>query len=397
MFSHFFQNKNNSSDKIPDKVFRQNINEGIQKILDENRARYQIPGIHVSISSTGCDFPRDFVSGTTTLNGTTSVTTDTLFRIGSITKSFTAVALLKLEAEGLLSLDDTIKKWLPQVPPSWESITIRQLLNHTSGLADYIHIAHDWEKQWLPDELVGFVHNELLHFSPGAGWEYCNTNYLLASMIIHAVTKKTTEEIINDRLLKPLQLSNTYFLPRSCNEDILPRMAHGYASRMNEYPKLPLDVTSYNFSYGDAAFAMISTSHDIAIWLRKLVDGSLLPPEQQKELMNTVNFQEESIQEEHKKAGYGLGIQHDYSSFGEESWWHGGRVPGCRSYMVWLKESDIIITTIINASIDRDTNPVLISDLVAFIQKLEISQKLDQHIPDKTETNNYYSSLMQKS
>jgi len=358
-----------------------NLNEGIQKIIEEDRVKYKIPAIQVSISCPGENLPRDFVSGTTTLNGSSLIKPDNLLQIGSETKSFTAGLVLMLEAEGLLSIDDPIGKWLPQFP-EWKNITIRQLLNHTSGIvsftdiSEYMRIGQDsgWKKQWTPKELISFVINKPLYFSPGAGWHYSSTNYVLAGMVIHAVTGKSVEEEMHLRLFKPLNLFNTYYLPHTYDKDIMQRMVHGYLYEKPENP--PTDATNYNMSMADAAGAIVSTSHDTAIWLRRLFNGSILPIKQLSEMLNMVDTENgQPLASGNKKTGYGLAIWHDFHEFGEESWGHNGTTFGYRASMTYLKCHDVVITTIINNSTDKNDSYDLTKDLISYIQKSDVSKK----------------------
>lgn len=180
----------------------QYINNGIQKIIDDDRVKYDIPGVEVSISFPNEASPRNFVSGTTTINGATLIKADTLFQIGSETKSFTAITLLQLEAEKLLSLDDQIGKWLPHIPHTWKKATIRQLLNHTSGIFNYVEADEFWDAEyknlkrvWTDKELIHFALHKKPYFLPGQGWHYSNTNYVLAGMIIKAATDNTIERV----------------------------------------------------------------------------------------------------------------------------------------------------------------------------------------------------------
>lgn len=334
----------------------------IQKIIDQNCIAHQISGVQVSILLPGENSPRDFVSGTTTLNGVIPVTSNHLFQIGSETKSFTAAALLMLEAEGRLSLDDPIVKWLPQIPVDWQKITVRELLNQSSRLYSYSDsddfvsqlIASDFKKNWNSEELIRFAFDK-----PRCGkWCYSNTNFILAGMIIEAASKDSVEHVMETRLFKPLALTNTYYFPQI--DTILSRMVHGY-SKKGTFPVEPKDITELNLSWGRTSGAIFSNSHDTAIWLKKLLDGTLLPKKQLSELTTVVP--------EDDGAHYGLGIEQDFESFGEETWEHNGGTLGYSSWMVWLKQSDIVITILISdATKDRDDINQLLSDLVNYIK-----------------------------
>lgn len=338
----------------------QKVLHDIQGIIDHDRVAYQMPGIQVSIIFPGRTVPHDFVSGNIELNGHVPISPDHLFQIGSETKSFTAATLLLLEAEGKLSLDDPIGKWLPQLPTAWQGITVRQLLNQDSRLYNYTDsdefkdqlFKSEFKKQWTSNELVQFAFDR----SRCTTWCYSNTNFVLAGMIIEAVTGDSVKHAMNSRLFRPLHLHNTYYIP----DMPLPRMAHGY-SMNGTFQDEPKDVTELNLSWGRTAGAIISNSHDMAIWLRNLLNGKLLPKKQLTELMTTVKEGEEG-------SNYGLGIEQDFESFGQETWEHNGGTLGYSSWMVWLKESDLIITIDVGVTAkDRTDINSLLRDLTDYL------------------------------
>lgn len=356
------------------------INEGIQKIIDENRIKYRVPGIQVSILCPGEEMPRNFVSGTTTENGAVSVKSDDLFQIGSETKSFTSAILLKLEARGQLSIEDTIGKWLPQFYV-WKDITIKQLLNHTSGIVDYfdteefakIEIDSNFKKQWTPDELIRLVINKPSYFSPGQGFHYSNSNYVLAGMMITAATGKSVEEAMKTFLLEPLLLSNTYYLPRPYDENIMQRMAHGYYPIEDNAPFV--DSTEYNMSEADAAGAIISTSEDTAVWIKKLLTSDLLPEEQRNKMITLVSMENgQPLPPSSKKPGYGLGIARHFDSFGGEIWGHDGSTFGYNANMILLKCNNVYISTIMNLR-DEHVSMIISHELISYIQSTDTSKR----------------------
>ena len=201
--------------------------------------------------------------------------------IGSITKTFAATVVLQLAAEGRLSLNDSVQKWLPGVITGHgyhpAQITIRQLLQHTSGLRDYaadprFQTAQALEKTWRPQQLVNIA---LRLGCPVHGWLYSNTNYILLGMIMQKVTGHSPITEIRRRILVPLGLHDTSF-PLTSKQIPAPH-AHGYYGQR--------DVTSLvSPSAAWTAGAMISTAGDVARFYRALLAGRLLPPAQQREL-----------------------------------------------------------------------------------------------------------------
>ncbi|MEU1866614.1 serine hydrolase domain-containing protein [Streptomyces gardneri] len=247
------------------------------------------------------------------------------FRIGSNTKAFTAATVLLLEADGLLSIDDTVAKWLPDAVNAnghdGSKITIRQLLNHTSNLPNYTMNIDGFTtgRVWTPQQLVdGALRKRQPNAQPGEKWEYTNTNYVLAGMIIRAVTGNEPAAEMKTRILDRLGLADTT-LPTTDN-NIYGNFLRGY------YLAGPfiLDMTVTNVSATQTAGAMISTLDDLATFQRALVGGTLLPPAQQTELKTTVPT----------GAGpdYGLGLMRLDTPCGRTAWYHNGVVPGYFSF-----------------------------------------------------------------
>lgn len=354
------------------------LDKTIQQIMDNDRAKYHIPGMQVTVNCPGEQPSRDFVSGTSLKDGGAAIEPDYFFQVGSETKSFIAIIMLQLEAEGVLSIEDKIAKWLPGVNPQWQNITIKQLLNHTSGIFNYTDViaemVHagtltDFTKQWTANELVDLIKGKPLYFEPSHGWHYSNTNYVLAGMIIEVATKKSVDEQINTRLINKIGLSNTHYWPRLYTNEILQRMAHGYSER-GYLPNEPVDVTYVNNSWANAAGGLISNTHDMTTWIRKVSANELLPIPQMIKLTSLVDESDgQPLSPSVNKIGYGLGVQHDFDTFGEEAWWHTGSTLGYNSIVVWLKKSDICFAVNIN-HITQERDVLLVAkDLAAYIQQ----------------------------
>ena len=240
------------------------------------------------------------------------------FHIGSVTKTFVATVVLQLAAEGRLSLNDSVQKWLPGVitGPVYHpaQITIRELLQHTSGLPDYAsgsfltfqNLAQTWQPLQLVDIALGL---------PPVHRVYSNTNYILLGMIIQKVTGQSPITEINRRILAPLGLQGTSF-PLTSTQIPAP-FAHGYYG--------PLDVTNLvNPSPTWTAGAMISTVDDLARFYRALLTGRLLPRAQQRELLTAVRITDSgALFPEH----FGLGIYRIQLPCGT-AWGHDGGYPG---------------------------------------------------------------------
>src|SRR5215218_8940156 len=175
---------------------------------------------------------RRAASGFASLKPTARLRPTDRFRIASVTKTFVATLALQLVAQQGLSLDDTVERWLPGTAPNGGSITIRELLNHTSGLFDYdddqawvsARIS-DPGREWSPRELIAIATSHPPLFPPGEGWSYSNTNYVLVGLVIEAATHKSLADNLQVRVFKPLGLRSTSYPSGTTIGD---RFAHGY-------------------------------------------------------------------------------------------------------------------------------------------------------------------------
>lgn len=272
------------------------------------------------------------------------------FRIASVTKTFTATVLLGLEAEGLLSLDDSVETWLPGVVRGKGyrpgNITVRHLLNHTSGIFDYnmdesfraLYAGDEFDRnrltEWSPRELVDIALAHPPNFQPEQGsrpgtpgrWDYSDTNYILAGMIIEKASGDTYAHAVERLVIKPLGLHDTS-VPGTSPELPAPHATH-YSTLFEEGPKAKVhDVTEFSPTVAFSAGQMISTVGDVNTFLAELLSGGLLPPAQQRQLLDTV-----AVDGDKGHGGpqdrYGLGIRHFKLKKGCWAWGHGGMIPG---------------------------------------------------------------------
>lgn len=242
------------------------------------------------------------------------------FRVGSITKTFTATAVLQLVDEGLLSLDDTLDKYVSGIPDG-DKITVRQLCNHTSGLYNYgedegfvAGLGGDPHRVWTPRELVDVAVSHPPYFPPGQGWHYSNTNYILLGMIIEKVAGSSYEAVIRERIIGPLGLSGTSVAE---TPEMTGEYSHGY-EYSEEGSKELVDRTEYlDPSVVWSAGAMISNLKDLKVWARALAEGELLSDASHKEQVGWVQLPDDP------NSMYGLGILYVYGLEG-----HDGRQPG---------------------------------------------------------------------
>jgi D-alanyl-D-alanine carboxypeptidase len=244
-------------------------------------------------------------------------------RVASNTKMFVAAVVLQLVGEGEVELDAPVERYVPGLVRGngydGTRITVRQLLQHTSGMADYVaDVLADPDANthpWRPEELVALGLSHPPRFAPGAGWAYSNTGYIVLGMVVEAVTGNDLGDEITGRLIRPLGLGSTTY-PEAGDTRIQGRHAHGYYA----FPGQPVtDITELEPSLAGAAGSLISTGPDLTRFVRALLSGKVVRPGLLREMRTTV-----------PGAGYayGLGIGELPLPCGGSAWGHGGNLPG---------------------------------------------------------------------
>ncbi|MFD9466044.1 serine hydrolase domain-containing protein [Streptomyces sp. NPDC060027] len=290
------------------------------------------------------------------------------YRVGSITKTFVSTVLLQLEAEGRLSLDDTVDHWLPGVVRGngndGTAITVRQLLNHTSGVFDYTadegfvrtyflkdgFLRHRYDTS-TPGQLVGIALSHKPDFAPGTSWSYSNTNYVLAGMVIQKVTGHSYASQIRERIIEPLGLHATS-VPGT--RVTVPRPSGRAYSKLAETTTGPTyDVTTLNPTLASSAGEMISDNADLNRFYTALLRGRLLPREQLDEMRTTVEI--DGI----PNARYGLGLIDRELSCGVHVWGHDGGIHGSVSSAVTTADGRHSLAFNFNGDWSGDSDAVI--------------------------------------
>ena len=249
-------------------------------------------------------------------------------RVGSITKTVVATITLQLVGEGRLRLADTVQRWLPGEVPNGSAITIRMLLNHTSGIFDYVNdpawlaaALADPHRDWAPQELVAVAVAHPPLFAPGQGWSYSNTGYVLLGLILERLTGEPLEKLVAQRVTGPLHLHRTFL---ATSADFVRPYAHGYLPP-SETGDGYLDTSSWAPSFAWASGALVSTAADLARFYQALLSGRLLRPALMRAMTTTVT------DAAHPGFGYGLGIYTQRTACGTV-WGHDGGIPGYTSF-----------------------------------------------------------------
>ncbi|GII64702.1 hypothetical protein Skr01_47870 [Sphaerisporangium krabiense] len=271
------------------------------------------------------------------------------WRIGSVTKTFVAALVLRLAAENKLALDDPIGRHLPGLLPRGDQITVRMLLNHTSGVADYATTFDETPAglrrlattAYTPKRLIDIGAGLPPTSAPGERWGYSNTGYAALGLLIERVTGQSLARALSTRVFSPQRLPGTY-LPTT-SRDIAGTHLHGY---MRDENKRPEDITRFDPSNAWAAGAVISTAADVNRFFALLLHGRLLPGGLLAQMKQTVPVA--------PGLAYGLGLMKLTLSCGATVWGHKGHIPGYATYSFHDDRRGITVTaTALPASDDN--------------------------------------------
>ena len=303
---------------------RQVVRQGLERLVEENG----FPAALASVRTRG-GRQVDLAAGTGDLRTGRRAPVDGQVRAGSNTKAFTAVVVLQLVGEGRIGLDEPVETYLPGLVRGWgidgRDITVRQLLQHTSGLPDYVRVMGvDWfagrDTYREPRDLLDMALTLPADFAPGQGWQYSNTGYLLAGLVVQRVTGRPLEEQVTERVLERLGLEDTH-LPAQGERGLRGRHPRGYHAAQ---PGGELrDITELDASWAWAAGGLVSTPRDLDRFFSALLAGDLLAPAELAEMRTTVE-----APGMWPGARYGLGLISTPLTCGGLLWGHGGDIPG---------------------------------------------------------------------
>ncbi len=270
--------------------------EAINQFIEAQMRKQQIPGLSLAVVKDG-KLLLTHGYGLADVELNVAATPESVFQIQSITKMFVASAMMMLQREGKLSLDDELGKHLEGIPDSWKGITIRRILNHTSGIKDYINEPFGSLRIDITDEEVLKQSTQRpLNFQPGERYAYCNTGYLIAGMIIRKHTGKAYGEFLRERIFEPLGMTQTRIQEIDA---IIPRRASGYRiidGKLRKGEFIAQSVLSY------PGGGIVSTVLDMAKFDAMWQDGRIIDDSMRKEMWTTGKLNDGS------RTGYGLGF-----------------------------------------------------------------------------------------
>lgn len=264
-----------------------------------------------------------------------------VYRIGSITKQFTSAGVMRLVEQGKVALDDDFTRYV-KFDTHGRTVTVRQLLNHTSGIKSYTSVGERWRRRWredmVPDTIVALVTNDSLDFEPGTGWSYNNSGYVLLGMLIEKVSGKPYAKYVEDEFFRPLGLTSTYYCE---TRPLIKRRARGYERGPNGF----VNAEYLSMSQPYAAGSLCSTTVDLVKWNDALARGRVVRPESYA-LMAGPSTQKDGTP---IKSGYGFGLA--TRKLGERrAITHSGGINGFSSDMAWLPDDSLLVVALVNAS-----------------------------------------------
>jgi CubicO group peptidase (beta-lactamase class C family) len=259
-----------------------------------------------------------------------------IFRIGSLTKQFTAVAILQLAEAGKLRLDDDVQTCLPEYPSGKDKITIAHLLMHCSGIPSY-----NDQPEWPPlmrhdvpvSRLLDLIKDKPLDFAPGTEWKYCNSNYLLLGAVIEKISGESYGAYLQKHLFEPVGMTHTCY---DSPERLIPGRLSGYSRTGVGWSNAPFISMSHPYAAG----GLLSNVDDLRKWEDALDAGTLISNE------SLSRARSEGRLSDGRKTGYGFGWK--ISSFAGPTFEHGGRIPGFNSYVLRAPDVGLYIAILCN-------------------------------------------------
>jgi D-alanyl-D-alanine carboxypeptidase len=312
----------------------------VQAVVERIVARPEAVGLSVAVAK-GDEIILDRGFGKADLEWNLPADETAIFRIGSVTKQFTAAAIMKLAEQGKLSLDDPLSVYVPQFDTGGRTVTIRQLLNHTSGIPSYTSqpefISKYAPRELSDEELLAIVAGVDFDFEPGEKWNYSNTGYYLLGMVAAKASGKPFGTFLRDEFFQPLGLSHTYY---GADRDIVPHRAQGYEYHAGSREFANDEPISMNVP--GAAGAIWSTAGDLVRWQIALTDGRAVSPASYDEMIRSTAPTGQG------DTRYGFGLMLSGEGDGLRIT-HGGGIPGFNSTLSYLPAQGLRTAVISNS------------------------------------------------
>jgi D-alanyl-D-alanine carboxypeptidase len=367
----------------------------IDEYLDERREPEMITGIAAYISLGDPGPAIELFAGETSKEDGVPISGDTLFQIGSNTKGFTGALILALEAEGKLTIDDTVGDWLP-LYPAWKDVTIRDLLHMTSGIPTYsesLPLSRLWvtdpNRHYTLQELIDYAYpSDTVDLPPNEGYFYSNTNYILAGMIAEKASGMSYKDALEEKLFKPAGLTDMFYEPMEYPDSVLDRMASGYFNNPDcglyepdcteavLAPMIGRDVRTTDVSWGGPAGGIVGSPRQLARWIRAVFAGDVLPPKQLDEFLSLASTKTgdriDAVTEDDPQ-GFSLGLVRVLNPQIGEMWFYQGETLGYRMAFLYSVETDVLVSAATNSQPSGEENKLV--PMMAQLYQLAVQAK----------------------
>lgn len=323
-------------------IYAQKFDKKIDSLIATEFKEKDGPGLVFLVAKNGKPVYEKAI-GKSNLELDVNMNMNNVFQIASMTKQFTAVAVLILEEQGKLNVNDAVSKYVPDYP-NGNNIKIHHLLTHTSGIKDFIKIKSlkdISQKEMTPEMMVNFFKNEPVDFLPGEKFEYSNSGYVLLGYIIELVSKEGYEDFIKKNIFEKAGMSNSYY---ATDRQIIKNRAYGYHKK--EYGYVNKTIVSYSIPFSSGA--LMSTTSDLLKWQNALNQNKLLKKENLEKAFRKYKLNSG----EEFSYGYGWHIKEINGIPTRE---HGGHLFGFKSMAVYVPSKDIYVTTLSNCDCNSPT------------------------------------------
>ena len=335
--------------------------DGLDRLVRSTMASHRIPSVAIAVVRNGRVL-KAAAYGPASLELPLPAGPHTLYEIGSITKQFTAVAVLQLVEQGKLELDSPFSRYLDSVPAAWQGITLRQLLTHTSGIPDWEE-AHllDFRRSYTIPEFMAAVAAHPLGFPPGSRWSYSNSTFPLLGAIVARVSGESYEAFVTRHILAPAGMTETRFRH---NDAVIPSRAAGYVDSAGRFwnaePRRPELLLPNG--------GILSNAVDMAKWSGALVHGGLLQPASLERMTTPLRLSDGKT--------FNAGIGWFLDSFhGHRMLLHNGATPAGFSSVIYRYPDDGLAVVVL-MSVDRGA---LVNDLATQLADLVIPGLAQKH------------------
>lgn len=343
--------------------------DNMDKYIAREMARQHIPGLALGIYVNG-KIVRVQGYGLSNVELDVPVKPATIFQSGSVGKQFTAAAIMMLVEEGKIGLDDSLPKYFPDAPATWRGITIRELLSHTSGLAEYASDSLtapggplNYRTDYTEEQFVKIIETLPIEFAPGEGWEYRNTNYLLLGAVIRKVTGKFYGDFLQERIFGPLAMTSTRVISEA---DIVPNRAAGYQLVDGKLKNQDWVAPLWNTTADGALYFNVL---DLAKWDAALYGEKLLHRSSFDQMWSVVKLKDGTPNKHHY--GFAWGID---SVNGHRVIEHSGSWQGFETHIARYVDDRITIVVLMNLG---GANPTRIAHGVAGLYRRGLSTPAD--------------------